>query len=50
MNELVLMAVVMLGAGGVVGLVAWRLVRGADQPQHVSPRWIDAHIRERRDE
>jgi flagellar biogenesis protein FliO len=44
------MALAMLVAVGLVGVVAWLFVRGAEQPDRVSPRWIDAHIRDRRDD
>ena len=50
MSELVLMALAMAFACALVGAVAWLLVRGAEQPDRVSPRWIDAHVRDRRDD
>jgi hypothetical protein len=49
-SELLLMALAMVFACGLVGVVAWAFVRGAEQPDRVSPRWIDAHIRDRRDD
>jgi flagellar biogenesis protein FliO len=50
MSELVLMALAMGFAVGVVGLLAWLFVRGAEQPDRVSSRWIDSHLRDRRDD
>lgn len=44
------MAVVMAIAVGLVGVVAWAFVRGAEQPDRVSSRWIDSHLRDRRDD
>jgi hypothetical protein len=44
------MAVAMAFACALVGVVAWAFVRGAEQPDRVSSRWIDAHIRDRRDD
>jgi flagellar biogenesis protein FliO len=49
-SELLLMALAMAFACALVGAVAWLFVRGAEQPDRVSPRWIDAHIRDRRDD
>jgi flagellar biogenesis protein FliO len=49
-SELVLMALAMAFACALVGAVAWALVRGAERPEHVSPRWIDSHLRDRRDD
>jgi hypothetical protein len=45
-----IMAIAMVIAVGLVGLVGFLLVRGADRPEHVSPRWIDSHVRDRRDD
>jgi hypothetical protein len=49
-SELLLMALAITVACGLVGGVAWLLVRGAETPDRVSTRWIDAHIRDRRDD
>ncbi len=44
------MAVAMLVAVGLVGLVAGLLVHGAqERPDQVSEAWRNAHVRERRD-
>jgi hypothetical protein len=48
-SELLLMALAMACACGLVGVIAWAFVRGAEPHDRVSSRWIDAHIRERRD-
>ena len=45
------MVIVMVIACGIVGLVAWLLVRGAeDRPDYVTSRWIGSHLRDRRDD
>jgi hypothetical protein len=49
-SELLLMALAITVACGLVGGVAWLLVRGAERPDYVSNRWIDSHLRERRDD
>jgi hypothetical protein len=43
-----IMAIAMLVAVGLVGLVGFLLVRGAEQPDHVSDHWRDSFIRDRR--
>jgi hypothetical protein len=44
------MALAMAFAVGLVAVVAWAFVRGAEAPDHVSSHWISSHIRERRDD
>lgn len=44
------MVLAMLIACGLVGAVAWALVRGAETPDHVSSRWLDSRLRDRRDD
>jgi hypothetical protein len=49
-SDLLLMALAVGAACGLVGGVAWLLVRGAeDRPDYVSPAWRDAFTRDRRD-
>lgn len=49
MSELVLMALAVAVACGLVGLLAWAFVRGAETPERVSTRWLDSFSRERHD-
>ena len=49
MSEVLLMALAVAVACGLVGAVAWLLVRGAETPERVSTRWPDSFSRERRD-
>jgi len=51
MSGVLLMVAAMMFAVGLVGGVAWLLVRGAETPDdRVSGRWISSHIRDRRDD
>jgi hypothetical protein len=49
-SELLLMALAMGFAVGVVGLIAWVFVRGAERPDYVSTDWRTSHVRDRRDD
>jgi flagellar biogenesis protein FliO len=45
------MALAMGFAVGLVGLLAWLFVRGAETPEdRVSVEWRNSHLRERRDQ
>jgi hypothetical protein len=51
MSGVLLMVAAMGVAVGLVGLVGFLLVRGAEPPDdRVSGRWISSHIRDRRDD
>jgi len=49
-SEVLLMGVAMAVACGLVGVVAWAFVRGAERPDQVSSRWLDSRLRDRRDD
>ena len=45
-----IMALAMFVAVAGVAFVGWLLARAAVEEEHVSTRWLDAHVRDRRDD